>query len=87
MESARIERMLFIPGIFLPSRLDGKEIDRYSSTNRGYFSFVYWTVVDSSFFLNFFSVDSDSDIELRISSLGLTLAQLPLQTSAFKDRK
>lgn len=27
MESARIERMLFIPGIFLPSRLDGKEID------------------------------------------------------------
>lgn len=43
--------------------------------------------MDSSFFLNFFSVDSDSDIELRISSLGLTLAQLPLQTSAFKDRK
>lgn len=43
------------------------EVNRYGSTNREYFSFVLWTVVDS-----------DSDIELRISSLGFDSSSVNL---------
>lgn len=45
------------------------EVNRYGSTNREYFSFVLWTVVDS-----------DSDIELRISSLGFDSSSVNLYT-------
>lgn len=60
VESARTEWVLCIPGVFLPLKLDVVQQTEY-------FSFVYWTVVDS-----------DSGIELRISGLGLTVAQLSL---------